>query len=136
MSTVNELFFGTIHTYSRAMALEDGVLVDVSETAKEAGFRLPVAMTRAAWEDCVEWSDHDSRRQVYQDQSGRLWDVVWMAAQAARRGHGHGDRLAFQLYRVPRGGRSARPRLVTLHLHIGPGDDAGPVITIMLPGED
>ena len=134
MSTVNETFFGSIHTYSRAQAIEDGLLVDVSEIATEAGFRLPVAMTRTAWGDCVEWSEEDSRRQTYQDQSGRLWDVVWMAAQAARRGHG--DRLAFQLYRVPRGGRSVRPRLVTLHLHIGPGDDADPVITIMLPDED
>ena len=134
MSTMYDIFFGPIHTYSRAQAIEDGLLVDVSETASEAGFRHPVAMTRAAWEDCVEWSEEDSRRQAYQDQSGRLWDVVWMAAQAARRGHG--DRLAFQLYRVPRGGRSVRPRLVTLHLHIGPGDNADPVITIMLPGED
>ncbi|MDA8128050.1 MAG: hypothetical protein M0Z73_05010 [Betaproteobacteria bacterium] len=134
MNTVNDLFFGPIHTYSRTQAIEDGLLVDVTEIAAETGFRLPVAMTRAAWLDCIEWSEEDSRRQAYQDPSGRLWDVVWMAAQAARRGHG--DRLAFQLYRVPRGGRSVRPRLVTLHLHIGPGDDPEPVITIMLPGED
>lgn len=134
MSTDYDLFFGPIHTYSRAQAIEDGLLVDVTEIAAEAGFRLPVAMTWTVWGDCVEWSEEDSRRQVYQDQSGRLWDVVWMAAQAARRGHG--DRLAFQLYRVPSGGRSGRPRLVTLHLHIGPGDNADPVVTIMLPGED
>lgn len=134
MITIYDLFLGPIHVYSRSMALKDGVLVDVGETAKEAGFRLPVAMTRAAWEDCVEWSEEDNRRQAYQSPSGRLWDVVYMAAQAARRGQG--DRLAFQLYRVPRGGRSVRPRLVTLHLHIGPGDDADPVVTIMLPGED
>lgn len=134
MSTDYDLFFGPIHTYSRAQAIEDGLLVDISEIAAEAGFRLPVAMTRAVWADCVEWSEEDSRRQVYQDEQGRLWDVVWMAAQAARRGQG--NRMAFQLYRVQRGGKSFRPRLVTLHLHIGPGDDPEPVITIMLPGED
>ena len=38
-----------IHSYSRAQAIEDGVLVDVSETAREAGFTVPVAITRAAW---------------------------------------------------------------------------------------
>lgn len=129
-----DLFLGPIHIYSRAQAIEDGLLVDISEMANEAGFRLPVAITRAAWEDCIEWSEEDSRRQTYQDPNGRLWDVAWMAAQAARRGQG--DRLAFQLYRVPRGGRSVRPRLVTLHLHIGPGDDPEPVITILQPGED
>jgi hypothetical protein len=91
-------------------------------------------MTRAAWSDCVEWGEADNRRQAYQDEAGRLWDVVWMASQAARRGHG--DRVSFQLYRVPRGGRGTRPRLVTLHMHIGSGDAGEPVITIMMPTED
>ena len=30
-------------------AIADGALTDVSETAKEAGFRYPVALTAAAW---------------------------------------------------------------------------------------
>ncbi len=34
-----------IPVYTRAQALADGVLVDVTETAKEAGFRAPVALT-------------------------------------------------------------------------------------------
>ena len=38
-----------IHSYTRAQAIEDGVLVDVSDVATEAGFKLPVAITRAAW---------------------------------------------------------------------------------------
>jgi hypothetical protein len=29
-----------------------------------------------------------------------------------------------------------RPRITTLKLVIGPGDDGEPVITILLPGED
>lgn len=33
-----EIFGDPIHTYSREQALEDGFLVDVSETAREAGF--------------------------------------------------------------------------------------------------
>ena len=36
---------------SRAQAIEDGVLVDVSDIAKEAGFRYPVALTSALWAD-------------------------------------------------------------------------------------
>jgi hypothetical protein len=32
-----------IHSYSRAQAIADGVLIDVSETAKEVGIVFPVA---------------------------------------------------------------------------------------------
>jgi len=42
-----------VSRYSRATALADGALVDVTATAREAGFRVPVALTRAAWERCV-----------------------------------------------------------------------------------
>lgn len=130
-----EIFGEPIHKYTRAQAIDDGMLVDVSEVAKEAGFRTPVAMTCAAWADCVEWSDTDSKRQTYQDEAGRLWDVLWMAMNAARRGGGR-QSLQFQIYRVPRGGRGTRPRLVELVAHIGAGDLGEPVITIMQPNED
>ncbi len=73
-----------ISSYTRAQAIADGVLVDVTETAKEAGFRCPVALTRAAWADCVAWSEADTRRQVPQDEAGRLWDVLWMARNQIR----------------------------------------------------
>lgn len=133
-TTLHELFGEPIHIYTRKQATQDCYLVDVTETAKEAGFRLPVAMTRAVWEDCVAWTEEDSHRQVHQDEGGRLWDVLWMAAQAAKRANG--DRLTFQLYRVPRGGRGTRPRLASLRMVIGPGDGGEPVITIMMPDED
>lgn len=131
----DEIFGEVIHAYTRAQAIEDGNLVDVSETAAEAGFRVPVVLTRAMWADCVEWGEQDSKRQTYQDEAGRLWDVLWMAFLGARRAGGR-QAFAFELYRVPRGGRSMRPRLTRLVCHIGPGDLGEPVITIMLPGED
>lgn len=135
MNNMSDIFGEVIYSYTRKQAIEDGHLIDVTEVAKEAGFRTPVAITRAAWVDCVEWSETDSRRQTYQDEAGRLWDVLWMAMNAARRGTGT-QRLVFALYRVPRGGRGVRPRLVKLVAHIGPGDNGDPVITISLPGED
>lgn len=122
-----------ISIYTRAQAIEDGILIDVTETAREAGFGWPVAITRAAWAGCVEWTEQDSKRQTYQDEAGRLWDVIYMASLAARRG---GNQIMFQLYRLPRGGRGVRPRLTSLQMHCGPGDKGEPVITIMLPGED
>lgn len=120
--------------YTRAQALEDGILVDVSELAQEAGFRFPVAVTRGAWADCVEWSDQDSEKQVCQDQVARLWDVLWLAAHAARRSVG--NRLTFQIHRVPRNGHATAPEEVTLQMLIGPGDRGEPVMTILQIGED
>lgn len=134
MNNVSDIFGEVIHTYTRQQAIEDGYLVDVSHQAVEAGFCYPVALTRAVWEGCVAWSDDDSQRQAYQDEAGRLWDVLWMASRAALRSRG--ERVRFQLYRVPRGGRGVRPRLVTLVMHIGPGDEGEAVATVMLPGVD
>ena len=132
-----ESFFGeVISTYTRAQAIEDGVLIDTGSMAQEAGFKWPVAVTSAAWADCVAWSEDDSDKQVHQDQSGRLWDVLFMASHAIRTGSGSGDRLLFQLYRVPRDGRSMEAELTTLKLIVGPGDQGEPVITILLPDED
>ena len=132
-----ESFFGNvISTYTRAQAIEDGVLVDVESTAQEAGFKWPVALTVGAWADCVAWTEDDSRQQVYQDQSGRLWDLVFMASHAIRSSKDSGDRLLFQLYRVPRDGHSTDAVLVTLKLIVGPGDTGEPVVTILLPQED
>ncbi|MFW9615667.1 DUF6573 family protein [Aquabacterium sp.] len=131
----NDPFGELIYSFSRAQAIEDGVLIDVTETAQEAGFRLPVALTSAAWHQTVEWTDADTKRQTPQDESGRLWDVLWMAYLAAKRASG-GCRVPFNVLVVPRSGTARRPRLMALAMHIGPGDGGEPVIIIMLPNED
>jgi len=118
-----------IHRYTRAEALEDGTLVDVTDTAKEAGFRIPVALTRTAWSDCVAWTEEDTECVVYQDESGRLWDLLWMAINAARR-NTEASRLEFKVLRVPRDSRTGQPVSVPLVLDIGPGDQGEAVITI------
>lgn len=132
-----EAFFGeVISTYTRAQAIEDGVLVDAGSMASEAGFKWPVALTSAVWADCVAWTEDDSEQQVHQDHSGRLWDVLYMASHAIRTRSGSGDRLLFQLYRVPRDGQSTKAELTTMKLIVGPGDQGESVITILLPNED
>jgi len=123
-----------VSIYSREQAIADGYLVDVSEISREAGFKFPVALTRTVWDDCVEWDYKDTERQTYQDQEGRLWDVVYMAANAGRQSSS--SELEYQLYRVPRGGRGKKARLISLKSQIGPGDNGEPVITIMKPDED
>jgi hypothetical protein len=132
-----ESFFGkVISTYTRAQAIEDGVLIDAGAMAREAGFTWPVALTAAVWADCVAWTEKASKQQVYQDESGRLWDVLYMASHAIRTSKDSGDRLLFPLYRVPRDGQSMEAVLVTLRLIVGPGDNGEPVLTILLPNED
>ena len=109
-----ESFFGeAISIYTRAQAIEDGVLIDTGSMAQEAGFKWPVALTTGAWVDCIAWTEEDSGKQVHQDQSGRLWDVVFMASHAIQTRSDSGDQMLFQLYRIPRDGRSTEAKLVT-----------------------
>lgn len=143
-ATAADLFGAPTHVYTRAQAIEDGQLIDVSTTAREAGTVWPVAMTCAAWGDCVEWTDETERRKGYggQDEAGRLWDVCWMLSRvllrAARQGlqASPAHPMYVELLRVPREGRGIKPRLVHLKFIVGPGDDGRPCITVMMPGED
>lgn len=121
-----------IYSYSRAQAIEDGVLIDVSETAREAGIRFPVAMTAEAWAATVTWTR--SRETALQDESGRLWDVVWMLRMNL--GRARGDTLLYTVLVVPNTGRGHKARPVKLKAVCGPGDDMAPIITVMLPEED
>ncbi|MCW5648336.1 MAG: hypothetical protein KIS62_01185 [Ramlibacter sp.] len=126
-----------IHSYSREQAFADGVLVNLSESAewKEAGFRMPVACTRAVWDAYIAWTDDDTNKQTVQDQSGRLWDVLFMLRHGIATS-ANTNSLLYQLHVVPRDGKSRRARRITLKALAGPGDYAEPVITIMMPNED
>ena len=118
-----------IYTYTRAQALEDGVLIDASETAREAGIKFPVGLTATVWGQYVEIPEGVTG----QDETGRLWDILWMFRCAAAKFDG--STLLFKLH-VRNDNRDGTPPLVTLKAECGPGDDAEPVITIMLPEED
>jgi len=124
-----------ISTYSRSQAIADGILIDVSETAREAGFNYPVAVTVGLWDDCVDWTDTDRTRQALQDESGRLWDVIWMAQMAIQRSNADASQLEYVIYRVPRDGRSTKIQPRRLKLIVGPGDQGEPVITLLLAEE-
>lgn len=121
-----------ISSYSRAEAIEDGTLVDVSTVAREAGIKFPVALSRAVWEAYVKVPEGVKA----QDEAGRLWDVVWMFRMSIRKSNGS-DLLRFKLY-VRNHNRVSLNRndLVELKAVCGPGDDPAPVVTIMLPEED
>ena len=118
-----------IYAYTRAQAIADGVLVDVSEMGKEAGFRHPVALTDTVFNSYVRVPEGVD----CQDEKGRLWDILWMLHVAIKRGANSKDRdganlLLFELC-VRNDNESAK--MVQLKAICGPGDDAEPVITIM-----
>lgn len=132
-------FGPVIDSFSRADAIEAGVLVEVpAATSREAGLTCHVALTRAAYWDCVAWTPEDDRRKggLPQDEAGRLWDVLWMTRAAINRGGRGLSEVVVDLYRVPRSGRGVQPRRTFLKAVAGPGDDSEMVITVSLPDED
>lgn len=148
---LESLFGGAVYTYTRAQAIDDGVLIDVSEPAKEAGFKIPVAISQAAYEKYVEWTEEDTKRhEAYQDVSGRLWDVLYMLHVAISTGvnkvaskrhsvapNAVGETVHYKFLCIPRDlSNHTEAQEYELKAHIGPGDNYEPVITIMLPGED
>jgi hypothetical protein len=121
-----------IFCYTRAQAVADGVLIDVTAAAaREAGFRVPVALTSAAWAACVAVPDGVTG----QDEPGRLRDVLTLLRVAAR-GPGRDESvIRFRLH-VRNDNREGPPPLVELKAVCGPDDDWAPCVTVMLPDED
>ena len=120
-----------IYAYTRKQAIADGVQVDVTKTAKEAGISFPVFLTRTVFDAYVAVPEGVTG----QDEAGRLWDLCWMLRFAILRSHDHADRLPVALY-VRNDNR--RAKLVKLIAQCGPldMDDPQPAITVMLPDED
>jgi hypothetical protein len=135
-----------VFSYTRKQAIEDGVLVDLTadgETkllCKEAGFKLPVAMTATAFHDTVlaGTTEHDGEFTFPSGQStkGRLWDVLtvlFFTIRAANR-NGDTDRVYFKVDVDVNG--DGKHETVKLWCQCGPGDGGEPVLTVMLEGED
>lgn len=124
-----------IHAYTRAEALSDGVLIDITEQAKACGFRLPTAITEEAFLETVTWTEHDEANfpGFGQSPEGRLHDVLTMAFLSAR--STLRDVAKFTVLRLDRHNAIQVPTPVAMKLHIGPGDDPLPVLTIMLMDE-
>ena len=125
-------FGPVIHSYSRAQAIEDGVLVDVTVTAKEVGFRWPVVIT-AALHDRLTLSQHDAS--IGQDYDGRLWDALWLAAYTIKLADPGTDTVTYTVVLQEVEAKSGQPVNVDIRLWAvcGPGDEGEPVVTIGFP---
>ena len=124
-------FGPVVYSYSRAQAVADGVQVEVTKTAQEAGIRFPVFLTRTVFDAYVAVPAGVTG----QDEAGRLWDVVWMTRFAILRAKPGVQRIPVALY-VRNDNRAAK--LIKLVATCGPLDidDPQPAITVMLPDED
>lgn len=118
-----------IFRYTRAQALEDGVLIDLTSWAKETGFRIPVACTAAVWNSFIV--PPPGTRELGQSERGRGHDLLWMLYVAIRKQSSMAtDRVDFEVVFLQ---APNRHETVSLKSTCGPGDNAEPVITIMLP---
>ncbi len=124
-----------IFAYTRADAISDGVLVELSDQiVSEAGIKVNVAMTRAVWDDYLSPSYLDEL--PGQSVEGRIWDLLWMFGCAARRSR-HASTIQFRvLFVTLKESGSIITDDVLLKAVCAPGDESEPVITIMLPWED
>lgn len=134
MQLATEVFGDIIYTYTRSQAIEDGQLIDISTTAKEAGFKIPVAVTQAVWHSYIEWENVKNKKAA-QTTEGRLWDVISILRFACKRFQDKSE-IKYRLYVVSSDRQVIKPSLIELKAIISAGDNGEPVITIMLSNED
>jgi len=128
MATDNN--WNLIYAYTRSQAIEDGVLVDVTEQAKAIGFRLHTVVTDHLFHGYVE--PPAGLEGEGQSVTGRLHDLMVLALFAARKAV-NTDRVTFKVDFLMAPGRKETVEVIA---HIGPGDNGEPVLTIMLPEDD
>ena len=124
---VRELFGDPISIYTRASAINDGVLADVTPSA--AGlFKIPVAFTSALWAIVEDLPPDQCGDGPLQE---RVREVLLAAIAVARQGPPSSGQFTFPLLIGTSGGL----RSLELLVHCGPGDRGEPVITIGFPND-
>ena len=116
-----------VHSYTRQQAIKDGVLIECNSLAKEAGYKVPVAITVELDVKYLE----NFQGGTGQSREGRLWDVLMVLLFKIKEGGGEDNILLFQVTFQMKEGMID----VTLRAEIGPGDNSEPVMTIGLPND-
>ena len=107
-----------ISSYSRAQAIADGVLCDVTGSEAADLFKFPAVITVALHSEISRGGGNEAA--TY---NARLWDVFYMMTVAARQSGG-----SDVFFTVKVGARNLK-----LRGNIGPGDDPAPVLTVGFP---
>ncbi|WP_035497586.1 DUF6573 family protein [Citrifermentans bremense] len=118
-----------IHSYSRAQAFSDGVLVNLSANYPDLckrHHRYPIACTAAVWH-LIELAVDESNGSSH---AGWIHDILWMSKfPTTKYSDGVGEVVEF-VVGLPEG------KYLQMKAHVGPGDQGEAVITVMLKGED
>lgn len=119
-----------VSMYTRAQAIADGELIDVSDSTEAAGYSVPVAITRAVNELVSQIPD----RHPEQQRSARLRDVLLMAGLAAQRSRLQHGTEAFEVTVLTDASPSAssKEHVHTLYIAVSAeGVGGAPVATVM-----
>ena len=119
---LTELFGEPISIYTRAQAIADGVLMDVSDQAKRFGIRVPVAITDGLYGALTQAAQTDAVRNL-------CVDLLLITMRQHITGASDSNRIEFAV-KVPH----LAP--ISAYVLCTPGDTAEPVLTVMLPHED
>lgn len=130
-SDPSSVFGDVIYAYTRAQALADGVLIDVTDLAKEAGFTWPVAVTDHLYTEYLV----PALPLLAEGQSltGRLWDILNVLRFAISQSKDESYLRFTVLFAMAPGTAPVPVDLVSV---AGPADDGSPCLTIMLPEDD
>jgi len=127
------MFGEIIDKYTRQQAIEDGVLIDLSDLAKEAGFKFPLAITAGVK---AILNNLEAPGQSFE---GRAWDMLTILKLESRRAAGDTVYFAPLFARKDRRCKEAEKYItepIKMWSKCGPGDNMEPVITVMMPEED
>lgn len=120
-----------IDSYTRAEAIADGILIDVTGLAVEAGFSCPVALTIGVHERYVK-TPEDMEDTGEMNETGRLWDILMILRHAAGKSAGRSEIL----FRLSAQESDGEIEVTTLKAVCDSDDDGEMCFTVMLPEED
>ena len=125
-----------IYTYSHQQAVEDGMLIDVSLTARRMGFDVPVFVTNTVWAEaiCPDGVNCGSRTGLFlayvkgilrnlHEEDALEDDLIELPMTLPMVG----------VHVVDREGKEIEPEERTLWLHLDANDEGEPIFKIMFP---
>ena len=114
-----------IYSYTRAQALANCILIDVTEIGEEVGFKPPVAITEALQNRLTPTKNEA----VFgQDYDSRLWNVLWVAAFTIKLADRGTDTVTFTVVQQEVDAKSGQLQNVELRLRAvcGSGNEDKP----------
>lgn len=116
-------------TYPWTQAVCNGLLIDVTETARGTGFNCPVAVTRAVWRRCVQAPEGAAE---VLDEAGRLSNVLGTLIERVPSLAGPGDALHYPIRVRDDTGESR----AVMKARLAFDDDGWPCLRVTLAEED